>query len=198
MSCGLAFVGRTLQPSTDHHNDLQSLPPLVAARCLAGIVCGPGRGDARRNSGFQQHHCQDTAGVGRRKVRRKAKSSGAPERARNQDPCRRRPPWAVDRFHFTAAQVSDNQPAPELLLVLPPADMLFSNASYDSDRLRVLLIERGTLPVIPNSAPESASTDSSNSPASNRTLSNRCSVGLRTGGTLPPDTTGSRPNLPQR
>ena len=51
---------------------------------------------------------------------------------------------------LTAAQVSDQQPAPELLLALPPADILLAHPGYDSDRLRMLLIERGTLPVIPN------------------------------------------------
>ena len=53
-------------------------------------------------------------------------------------------------FSLTAAQVSDHKPAPELLLALPPADMLLADAGYDSDRLRMILIERGTLPVIPN------------------------------------------------
>ena len=49
-----------------------------------------------------------------------------------------------------AAHISDHQPAPELLFALQPEDMLLAHAGYDSDRLRALLIERGTLPVIPN------------------------------------------------
>jgi putative transposase len=34
--------------------------------------------------------------------------------------------------------------------MLPPARLCAGDAAYDSDRLRLFLIERGTLPVIPN------------------------------------------------
>jgi putative transposase len=37
-----------------------------------------------------------------------------------------------------------------LLHGLPAPDLLLADAGYDSDSLRVRLIERGTLPVIPN------------------------------------------------
>ena len=46
--------------------------------------------------------------------------------------------------------MSDHQPAPELLLALPPAGRLLADAGYDSDRLRMILIEPGALPVIPD------------------------------------------------
>lgn len=40
--------------------------------------------------------------------------------------------------------------APGLLTPLPPARLCIADMAYDSDALRQLLIERGTLPVIPN------------------------------------------------
>ncbi len=53
-------------------------------------------------------------------------------------------------FTITAGQVSDHRPAVALLAPLPPPDILLADAGYDSDRLRHFLLERGTLPVIPN------------------------------------------------
>lgn len=53
-------------------------------------------------------------------------------------------------FIITAGQVSDHKPAPSLLGSLPPADTCLADGGYDGDKLRRFLIERGTLPVIPN------------------------------------------------
>ena len=53
-------------------------------------------------------------------------------------------------FTITAAQVSDHRPAPGLLAALPPPETCLADGGYDSDALRLLLIQRGTVPVIPN------------------------------------------------
>jgi putative transposase len=46
--------------------------------------------------------------------------------------------------------VSDHRPAPELLAALPAPDACLADAGYDSDGLRRMLAQRGTVPVIPN------------------------------------------------
>ncbi len=41
-------------------------------------------------------------------------------------------------------------PAPELVAALPVAALLAGDMAYDSDRFRAFLLDRGTVPVIPN------------------------------------------------
>jgi transposase len=50
----------------------------------------------------------------------------------------------------TPGQLGDVRAAPALLGPLPPARLCAADTAYDSDGLRRFLIERGTLPVIPN------------------------------------------------
>jgi transposase len=53
-------------------------------------------------------------------------------------------------FEITPGQLGDVRAAPGLLTPLPPARLCIADMAYDSDALRQLLIDRGTLPVIPN------------------------------------------------
>jgi transposase len=53
-------------------------------------------------------------------------------------------------FEVTAGQVGDVRLAETLLAPLPAALLCAADTAYDSDALRQFLIERGTLPVIPN------------------------------------------------
>jgi transposase len=51
---------------------------------------------------------------------------------------------------LTPGQRGDAPIARGLLEPLPPGSLCAADAAYDSDRLRLFLIERGTRPVIPN------------------------------------------------
>lgn len=53
-------------------------------------------------------------------------------------------------FEITPGQLGDVRAALPLLAPLPPAAICAADTAYDSDGLRQFLIERGTLPVIPN------------------------------------------------
>jgi transposase len=53
-------------------------------------------------------------------------------------------------FEITPGQLGDVRAAPGLLTSLPPAGLCIADMAYDSDAFRQLLIDRGTLPVIPN------------------------------------------------
>ena len=53
-------------------------------------------------------------------------------------------------FAITPGQRGDAPIARSMLEPLPPASLCAADAAYDSDRLRLFLIERGTRPVIPN------------------------------------------------
>lgn len=51
---------------------------------------------------------------------------------------------------MTQGQLGDVRAAAQLLGQLPPSRRCAADTAYDSDALRQFLIERGTLPVIPN------------------------------------------------
>ena len=53
-------------------------------------------------------------------------------------------------LEVTPGQLGDVRVALALISAVPPGRRLAGDAAYDSDGLRRLLIERGTLPVIPN------------------------------------------------
>jgi transposase len=53
-------------------------------------------------------------------------------------------------FEITPGQLGDVRVALALLAPLPPAALCAADTAYDSNGLRQFLIERGTLPVIPN------------------------------------------------
>jgi transposase len=53
-------------------------------------------------------------------------------------------------FEVTAGQLGDVRAALPLIAPLPWARTLSADAAYDSDGLRRFLMDRGTIPVIPN------------------------------------------------
>ncbi len=53
-------------------------------------------------------------------------------------------------FTLSAGQQHDLPIAPVLIERLPAARLCIADAAYDSDAFRLLLVERGSLPVIPN------------------------------------------------
>ena len=53
-------------------------------------------------------------------------------------------------FEITPGQRGDSPIATTLLGPLPPSSLCAADTAYDSDALRRFLIDRGTLPVIPN------------------------------------------------
>jgi transposase len=130
---------------------LQSLPSLGATWALAAAPGRPGRGGARRSAPARQHHRQSPS-LGRRRKR------GAQTQAigRSRGGRTTKIHAVVDSlgrpltFTLTAGQAGDAPVAPALLAALPAARLCVADTAYDSDALRRRLIERGTLPVIPN------------------------------------------------
>lgn len=51
---------------------------------------------------------------------------------------------------ITAGQLGDARAAIDLIAAVAPSHSLAADTAYDSDAIRRFLIERGTLPVIPN------------------------------------------------
>lgn len=51
---------------------------------------------------------------------------------------------------ITAGQLGDARAAIDLIAAITPSRSLAADTAYDSDAIRRFLIERGTLPVIPN------------------------------------------------
>lgn len=54
----------------------------------------------------------------------------------------------VTSFTLTPGQKGDVRVAPSLIQPLPKADYVLADAAYDSDRFRLVLTERPTIPVI--------------------------------------------------
>jgi transposase len=144
----LAGLSRGLWPA-DH--DLQPLSPLGAARAVAASVRRAGGGRSRRGSDDRQHHRQGAPLGSRRKRAADNQAIGRSRGGRTTkihavvDGCGR--PLA---FQITPGQRGDAPIARGLIEPLPPARLCAADAAYDSDRLRLFLIERGTQPVIPN------------------------------------------------
>lgn len=144
------MAGYTSRLRTADH-DLQPFPPLVAARHLAGRFRSLGGGHAWRAPGDRQ---LDRKGASLGCWRKRGAQAQAIGRSRGG--LGTKVHGVVDgvgrliAFTITAGQVSDHRPAPELLAALPAPDTCLADGGYDSDRLRMLLIQRGTTPVIPN------------------------------------------------
>jgi transposase len=144
----LAGLSGGLWPTDD---DLQSLSSLGATRDLAATVCRTGDARSRRHPDDRQYHCQGTSFGGWRKRGAELQAIGRSRGGRTTkihavvDGCGR--PIALE---ITPGQRGDAPIARSLLEPLPPSGLCAADAAYDSDRLRLFLIERGTEPVIPN------------------------------------------------
>ena len=133
------------------NDDLQPLSSLGGTRDLARLVWRAGEGRTRRGSADRQHHRQSASLGGRWKRGAEFQAIGRSRGGRTTkihavvDGCGR--PVALD---ISPGQRGDAPIARGLLEPLPPGGLCAADAAYDSDRLRLFLIERGTRPVIPN------------------------------------------------
>src|SRR5271169_5500916 len=135
--------------SCDHR--LQSVSSLGDARIVASVVRGAGARRARRRSCHRQHDSQSAPLGGARKRGAEAQAIGRSRGGRTTKihaivDSRGRP----IALEVTPGQLGDVRVALALISAVPPGRRLAGDAAYDSDGLRRLLIERGTLPVIPN------------------------------------------------
>jgi len=133
------------------HDDLQSLSSLVSPRRLAALVHSGGRRQQRRYADHRQHHGKGASLCGRRKRGASAQAIGRSRGGRTT-----KIHAVVDghgriiAFEITPGQLGDARAALGLLGPLPPARLCAADTAYDSNGLRQFLLERGTLPVIPN------------------------------------------------
>ena len=144
----LAGLPRRLRPANDR---LQSLPALDDAGDLAPAFPGAGGGRPRRGATDRLHHLQGSPFGGGRKRGDQVQAIGRSRGGRTT-----KIHAVVDgsgrpiAFEITPGQLGDVRAALALLGPLPPAAICAADTAYDSDGLRQFLIERGTLPVIPN------------------------------------------------
>jgi transposase len=133
-------------------DDLQSLSSLGRPRHLATAVRHVGDRRSRRHRDDRQYHGQGASLGSGRKRGADLQAIGRSRGGRTTkihavvDGCGR--PLA---FIITPGQRGDAPVARSLLEALPPARLCAADGAYDSDRLRLFLIERSTCPVIPNS-----------------------------------------------
>src|SRR5208282_350629 len=133
------------------HHSLQSVPSLDDARTMASLVRSADADRARRRPGYRQHDSQGAPLGGGRKRGAEAQAIGRSRGGRTTkihaivDSCGR--PIALE---VTPGQLGDVRVALALISAVPPGRRLAGDAAYDSDGLRRLLVERGTVPVIPN------------------------------------------------
>ena len=133
------------------HHGLQSVPSLDDARIMASFVRYPDADGARRRPGHRQYDSQGSPLGGGRKRGAQAQAIGRSRGGRTTKihaivDSRGRP----IALEVTPGQLGDVRVALALISAVPPGRRLAGDAAYDSDGLRRLLIERGTLPVIPN------------------------------------------------
>jgi transposase len=133
------------------HHGLQSVPSLDDARIMASFVRYPDADGARRRPGHRQYDSQGSPLGGGRKRGAEAQAIGRSRGGRTTKihaivDSRGRP----IALEVTPGQLGDVRVALALISAVPPGRRLAGDAAYDSDGLRRLLIERGTLPVIPN------------------------------------------------
>jgi transposase len=144
----LAGLSRPLRSADDH---LQSVPALDDAGRLAAAVPGLGGSGSRRGPVDRLHHLQSASlGSGRKRgdqVQAIGRSRGGRTTKIHAVVDGSGRPIA---FEITPGQLGDVRAALALLGPLPPAARCAADTAYDSDGLRQFLIERGTLPVIPN------------------------------------------------
>ena len=133
------------------NHSLQSVPSMDDAGCLATSVPGVG-GDCSR--GGPTHRLDDLEGSQIRRRRKRGDQIQAIGRSRGGRTTKIHA--VVDgwgrpvAFEITPGQLGDVRAAVALLGPLPPAAICAADAAYDSNGLRQFLIQRGTLPVIPN------------------------------------------------
>lgn len=124
---------------------------MVAPRCLASIIRGSAGGLRGRLPQYRLDNSQGTSLGSRRKRGAEAQAIGRSRGGRTtkihavRDALGR--PVAIE---VTQGQLGDVRAAAQLLGQLPPSRRCAADTAYDSDALRQFLIERGTLPVIPN------------------------------------------------
>ena len=134
--------------------DLQSLHALGAARCVGAAVPGTGgTWSIDRGSDDRQHAYQGTPLRSRRKRGAQRQAIGRSRGGRNTkihavaDAKGR-----LLSFLLTGGQAHDCPPAKRLIRRTKPAQQLIGDKAYDSAELRQWLEDRGTEPVIPNTA----------------------------------------------
>ena len=118
---------------------------------MASFVRYPDAGGAGRRPGHRQHDIQGSPLCGGRKRGAEAQAIGRSRGGRTTKihaivDSRGRP----IALEVTPGQLGDVRVALALISAVPPGRRLAGDAAYDSDGLRRLLVERGTLPVIPN------------------------------------------------
>jgi len=132
-------------------NNLQPLSSLGRARDLAWLVRRAGGGRSGRGPDDRQHHRESTPFGRRRKRGAEFQAIGRSRGGRTTkihavvDGCGR--PVALQ---ITPGQRGDAPIARSLIEPLPAGRLCAADTAYDSDPLRLFLIERGTQPVIPN------------------------------------------------
>ena len=130
---------------------LQSLPTLDDAGCLAAIVSGACRDRAGRSPIDRFDHGESSSlGRGRKRgdqIQAIGRSRGGRTTKIHAVVDGAGRPIA---FEITQGQLGDVRAALALLAPLPPAALCAADTAYYSNGLRQFLIERGTLPVIPN------------------------------------------------
>ena len=133
------------------NDDLQSLPALDDQGRLATAVQGSGPGQCRRHPDDRLHQRQGPSLGGRWKRGAEIQAIGRSRGGRTT-----KIHAVVDgkgrliAFEITAGQRGDAPLARGLLKPLPSARLCLADTAYDADKLRRFLIDRGTIPVIPN------------------------------------------------
>ena len=132
-------------------DDLQPLPSMVGARPLAAAVSRIGNSKPQRRSHDRQHHGKSSSLGGGRKRGAEEQAIGRSRGGRTTkihavvDSQGR--PLAIE---ITPGQRGDLRLVLPLLSGLPAARLCAADAAYDSDGFRLFLLQRGTIPVIPN------------------------------------------------
>jgi transposase len=98
-------------------------------------------------------------------------------------------------IEVTPGHLGDVRVATALISAVPAGGRLAADAAYDSDGLRRFLLERGTVPVIPNN-PTRKTILSTRRPIANAISSSACSAASRIGHASPPAMTSSQPTSP--
>jgi transposase len=124
---------------------------LGQARALAADPASPRGRRAGRRASHRQHDRQSAPLGGRRKRGAQAQAIGRSRGGRTT-----KIHAVVDgqgrplTFTLSAGERHDLPVASALVEALPAARLCVADAAYDSDAFRELLVDRGTLPVIPN------------------------------------------------
>ena len=124
---------------------------MVGKGYLASAVRCNGQDERHRYLDDRQHNRQSPSLGSRRKRGADAQAIGRSRGGRSTKIHAvvdgRGRPIAIE---ITPGQRGDAPVATRLLALLPPSQICAADTAYDSDALRTFLIDRGTLPVIPN------------------------------------------------